>query len=54
MLAFIFGGSGLYCSGEREFRAAVVILSDLVKTTFTLQLQGTGSFNEAHKKDNLT
>lgn len=54
MLSLIFGVSGLYCSGEREFRAALVILSALVKTTFTLQLQGTGSFNEVHRKDNRT
>lgn len=53
MLSFLFGVSGLYCSGEKEFRAALVILSALVKTTFTLQLQGTGSFNEVHRKDSL-
>eukprot|EP00066_Takifugu_rubripes_P016980 XP_011606246.1 PREDICTED: deleted in lung and esophageal cancer protein 1 [Takifugu rubripes] len=41
-------------SGEREFRATLVILSPLVKTTLTLQLQGTGSFNEVHRKDHLT
>ncbi|TWW70940.1 Deleted in lung and esophageal cancer protein 1 [Takifugu flavidus] len=41
-------------SGEREFRATLVILSPLLKTTLTLQLQGTGSFNEVHRKDHLT
>lgn len=52
-LRLVLGVYGLCCSGEREFRAALVILSPLVKTTLTLQLQGTGSFNEVHRKDNL-
>lgn len=53
-LRFVLGVYGLCCSEEREFRASLVILSPLVKTTLTLQLQGTGSFNEVHRKDNLT
>lgn len=50
MLAFWF----VCGSEEREFRAALVILSALAKTTFTLQLQGTGSFREVHRRDDLT
>ncbi|KAK9527708.1 hypothetical protein VZT92_014247 [Zoarces viviparus] len=33
---------------DREFRAIVVIQPRLVKTPLTLQLQGTGSFDEVH------
>ncbi|XP_059183037.1 deleted in lung and esophageal cancer protein 1 [Centropristis striata] len=35
-------------SESREFRATVVIRSPLVKTPLTLQLQGTGSFDEVY------
>lgn len=38
-------------SENREFRAIVVIQSPLVKTPLTLQLQGTGSFDEAHRSN---
>ncbi|XP_041824653.1 deleted in lung and esophageal cancer protein 1 [Melanotaenia boesemani] len=36
-------------SEDREFRAVVVIQSPVVKTPLTLQLQGTGSFDEVYK-----
>ncbi|XP_078137059.1 deleted in lung and esophageal cancer protein 1 isoform X3 [Sander vitreus] len=36
---------------DREFRAIVVIQSPLVKTPVTLQLQGTGSFDEVYRSD---
>ncbi|KAM6900472.1 deleted in lung and esophageal cancer protein 1 [Xenentodon cancila] len=35
-------------SEDREFKAVVVFMSRLVKTPVTLQLQGTGSFDEAY------
>lgn len=54
LLRFVVRDYVLCCSGEREFRATLVILSPLVKTTLTLQLQGRGSFNEVHRKDHLT
>ncbi|XP_070784344.1 deleted in lung and esophageal cancer protein 1 [Enoplosus armatus] len=38
-------------SEDREFRAIVVIRSPLVKTPLTLQLQGTGSFDEAYSSN---
>ncbi|XP_029979404.1 deleted in lung and esophageal cancer protein 1 isoform X2 [Sphaeramia orbicularis] len=38
-------------SGDREFRALVVIRSPLVKTSLTVQLKGTGSFNEQYNSD---
>ncbi|XP_039645855.1 deleted in lung and esophageal cancer protein 1 isoform X1 [Perca fluviatilis] len=36
---------------DREFGAIVVIQSPLVKTPVTLQLQGTGSFDEVYRSD---
>lgn len=54
LLRFVVRDYVLCCSGEREFKATLVIWSPLVKTTLTLQLQGTGSFNEVHRKDHLT
>ncbi|XP_068588398.1 deleted in lung and esophageal cancer protein 1 [Cebidichthys violaceus] len=39
-------------SEDREFRAIVVIQPRLVKTPLTLQLQGTGSFDEVHRSHN--
>lgn len=36
-------------SEDKEFRAAVVIQSPLVKTSLLLQLQGTGSFDEVYR-----
>ncbi|XP_070709445.1 deleted in lung and esophageal cancer protein 1 [Pempheris klunzingeri] len=36
---------------NRRFRATVVIQSPLVKTPLTLQLQGTGSFDEVHRSN---
>ncbi|XP_053268411.1 deleted in lung and esophageal cancer protein 1 isoform X2 [Pleuronectes platessa] len=38
-------------SEDREFRATVLIQSPLVKTPLTLQLQGTGSFDEAYSSN---
>ncbi|KAM9337193.1 deleted in lung and esophageal cancer protein 1 [Symphorus nematophorus] len=38
-------------SGDREFRAVVVIRSPLVKRPLTLQLQGTGSFDEGYRSN---
>ncbi|XP_034428742.1 deleted in lung and esophageal cancer protein 1 isoform X2 [Hippoglossus hippoglossus] len=38
-------------SEDREFRATVLIRSPLVKTPLTLQLQGTGSFDEAYSSN---
>ncbi|XP_058478852.1 deleted in lung and esophageal cancer protein 1 [Solea solea] len=38
-------------SEEREFRATVLIQSPLVKTDFTVQLQGTGTYDEAFRLD---
>lgn len=54
LLRFAVRDYVLCCSAGREFRATVVIMSPLVKTTLTLQLQGTGSFNEIHRKDHQT
>ncbi|XP_037612878.1 deleted in lung and esophageal cancer protein 1 [Sebastes umbrosus] len=38
-------------SESREFRAVVVIRSPLVKTPLTVQLQGTGSFDEVYRSN---
>ncbi|XP_029313116.1 LOW QUALITY PROTEIN: deleted in lung and esophageal cancer protein 1 [Cottoperca gobio] len=38
-------------SEDREFRAVVVIQSPVVKTALTLQLQGTGSYDEAYRSN---
>ncbi|XP_068199830.1 deleted in lung and esophageal cancer protein 1 [Antennarius striatus] len=40
-------------TGAGEFRATAVIRAPLVKTPLTLQLQGTGSFDEAYMSDVL-
>ncbi|XP_047205106.1 deleted in lung and esophageal cancer protein 1 isoform X3 [Girardinichthys multiradiatus] len=39
-------------SEDKEFKALVVIQSPLVKMSLTLQLQGTGSFNEVYRSQN--
>ncbi|XP_075308844.1 deleted in lung and esophageal cancer protein 1 [Odontesthes bonariensis] len=41
-------------SEDREFRAVVVIQSPLVKTPLTLQIHGTGSFDEVHRSTNMS
>ncbi|XP_072234940.1 deleted in lung and esophageal cancer protein 1 [Leuresthes tenuis] len=41
-------------SEDREFRAVVVIQSPLVKTPLTLQIHGTGSFDEVHRPTNVS
>ncbi|XP_070842315.1 deleted in lung and esophageal cancer protein 1 [Chaetodon trifascialis] len=38
-------------TGGGEFRAALVIRTPLVKTSLTLQLQGTGSFDEVYRSN---
>ncbi|XP_026216993.1 deleted in lung and esophageal cancer protein 1 [Anabas testudineus] len=40
-------------SGDREFRAIVMIQSPLEKTPITLQLQGTGSFDEIYRSNEM-
>ncbi|KAM7369872.1 hypothetical protein PAMP_011162 [Pampus punctatissimus] len=40
-------------SEDREFKATVVIQSPLVKTPLTLQLQGTGSFDEVYRPSTI-
>lgn len=44
----------LRCSVDGEFRAAALIKSPLVKTTFALQLQGKGSFDEMYRSNSAT
>ncbi|XP_068438348.1 deleted in lung and esophageal cancer protein 1 [Clinocottus analis] len=41
-------------SEDRGFRAIVVIQSPLMKSRLTLQLQGTGSFDEAHRSNSMS
>ncbi|XP_026147588.1 deleted in lung and esophageal cancer protein 1 [Mastacembelus armatus] len=41
-------------SEDREFRATMIIQSPLVKTPLTLQLQGTGSFDEVYRSNEMT